>query len=320
MYVLSETKMAQQQNESINDLPNNENNFISDVSNKSFQQNGSNIDSTNNKNVSNNLCGNSMAPAGTSNMNEHQKGKSPQNAVGSGSSGPTGNGGQPTMPSTLNDSSMHVGPYGEPLRHPPMPPTSHPHHHLGSIPGEHRQPDEQLEHMYNPQQSQPYGRYHDPNIPPVDMYSRYHQSGKPATMVHPNRPPQQRYIQSPGPAPGASHHPHHPAPPPPQIHQTDQSQQQNSAQQPTQPNPPIGPTPTLNSLLQSHQAGGAPPPHHRYSNSYDQQQPHQNQQPPQGQLHWTPQQMGRGPPPNTVRFYSLLLTSSKLNVDRFVSN
>lgn len=31
--------------------------------------------------------------------------------------------------------------------------------------------------MYNPQ-APPYGRYHDPNMPPMDMYGRYHPGGK----------------------------------------------------------------------------------------------------------------------------------------------
>lgn len=34
-----------------------------------------------------------------------------------------------------------------------------------------------IEHMYNPQ-APPYGRYHDPNMPPMDMYGRYHPGGK----------------------------------------------------------------------------------------------------------------------------------------------
>lgn len=166
--------MAQQQNDSLNEIPNNnENNFINDVSNKNYQQNGSNMDSSNNKNVSN--------PAPPPNMNDQQqqqqqsKGKSPQ------STGSNGNGGgipPSSMPPSMND-GMHMSPYG----HPPMP--QH-HHHMSSIPPEHRQPphlppppshdEQQLEHMYNPQQGQPYGRYHDPNMP-VDMYGRYHHPG-----------------------------------------------------------------------------------------------------------------------------------------------
>lgn len=35
-----------------------------------------------------------------------------------------------------------------------------------------------MDHMaYNPQ-ANPYGRYHDPNMQPMDMYNRYHPSGK----------------------------------------------------------------------------------------------------------------------------------------------
>lgn len=68
--------MAQQQNDSLNQMPNSENSFMNDVTNKSFQQNGSNIDTANNKNVSNSIA---MAPPpGTNpntNMNEQQKGK-----------------------------------------------------------------------------------------------------------------------------------------------------------------------------------------------------------------------------------------------------
>lgn len=45
--------------------------------------------------------------------------------------------------------------------------------------------------MYNPQ-GPPYGRYHDPNMPPMDMYNRYHPGGMEMKMP-PNRPPPQRY-------------------------------------------------------------------------------------------------------------------------------
>lgn len=45
--------------------------------------------------------------------------------------------------------------------------------------------------MYNPQ-GPPYGRYHDPNMPPMDMYNRYHPGGIEMKMP-PNRPPPQRY-------------------------------------------------------------------------------------------------------------------------------
>lgn len=41
-----------------------------------------------------------------------------------------------------------------------------------------------IEHMYNPQ-APPYGRYPDPNMPPMDMYGRYHPGGK-KTKFNPN--------------------------------------------------------------------------------------------------------------------------------------
>lgn len=44
---------------------------------------------------------------------------------------------------------------------------------------------------YNPQ-ANPYGRYHDPNMQPMDMYNRYHPGGAEMKMP-PNRPPPQRY-------------------------------------------------------------------------------------------------------------------------------
>lgn len=78
--------MAQQQNDSLNQMPNSENSFMNDVTNKGFQQNG---DPTN-KNVSNSIA---MAPppGNPNNMNE-QKGK----PTGPNGSGPVG------MPPTHN--------------------------------------------------------------------------------------------------------------------------------------------------------------------------------------------------------------------------
>lgn len=78
-------------------------------------------------------------------------------------------------------------------------------------------------------------------------------------------------------------------------------QSQPPQQQTQQPQgPPIGQTPTLNSLLQSHQSGGNVPqgPHNRYTNNYElsqQQMPQQGvpPQPPQGygsQQNWSPSQ------------------------------
>ncbi|XP_055677490.1 trithorax group protein osa isoform X4 [Lutzomyia longipalpis] len=116
-------------------------------------------------------------------------------------------------------------------------------------------------------------RYHDPNvIPQNDPYSHYRvvSGGKP-TMIPPSRPPQ-RYMPSPG-GPGN--------PPGAQV---------------VPGQPPQGPTPTLNSLLQSH-----PPAQHRggYPNSYDHQQPpQQHPPPPPPQSPYGPHQaQGWAPPP-----------------------
>lgn len=105
----------------------------------------------------------------------------------------------------------------------------------------------------NPGAPHPYSRYHgDPNAPsdPYGRYGHVAMQGCKPTPMMANRPPQ-RYI------PGQ---------------------------------PPQGPTPTLNSLLQSH-----PPPHqtHRYPNSYDPQQQsalqQQNPSQPYGQQQsWAP--------------------------------
>lgn len=94
--------MAQQQNDSLNQMPTSENNYMNDVTGKNFPQNGNNLDPT--KNVSN--------------MNEPQKGKpSGPNGNSAAAAGPVG------MPPAHNDASgMHLGPYGHPMQHHHMPP------------------------------------------------------------------------------------------------------------------------------------------------------------------------------------------------------
>lgn len=93
--------MAQQQNDSLNQMPTSENTYMNDVTGKSFPQNGNNLDPT--KNVSN--------------MNESQKGKPSGPNGNSAAAGPVG------MPPAHNDaSSMHLGPYGHPMQHHHMPP------------------------------------------------------------------------------------------------------------------------------------------------------------------------------------------------------
>ncbi|XP_062714547.1 trithorax group protein osa-like isoform X2 [Aedes albopictus] len=155
---------------------------------------------------------------------------------------PTSNASGPTDPNTNNKDDMHHHPQHHPMHQ------QHPQHHQHQMYG---QP---------PMQHQQYPRYHhDPNMPPggpADPYAHYRMGaapgGKPGSMIPPSRPPPQRYMQGPGPGQ------------PPQ-HPGGQTQ---------------GPTPTLNSLLQSHPP---PPPHggqHRYPNSYDPNQPQQQQTPP----------------------------------------
>lgn len=93
--------MAQQQNDSLNQMPTSENSYMNDVTGKNFPQNGNNLDPT--KNVSN--------------MNEPQKGKPSGPNGNSAATGPVG------MPPTHNDASgMHLGPYGHPMQHHHMPP------------------------------------------------------------------------------------------------------------------------------------------------------------------------------------------------------
>lgn len=159
-------KMAQQQTEIINDIANNENAMLNDSANKNLQQNGSNMDTTNNKNMRGN-------PAGSSNMNEQQKVKSPPGPGANGNGGPP-----PPMPQQMTE-----GMIWQPNPHAGMPVT---HDHMQGP----------------PPQGPPYGRY-DPNMPPTDMYGRaFHPGGKPAAMVPPpNRPPPQRYMPGPGPGP-----------------------------------------------------------------------------------------------------------------------
>lgn len=89
--------MAQQQNDSLNQMPSSENNYMNDVTGKNFPQNGNNLDAT--KNVSN--------------MNESQKGKP---------SGPNGNSGATGPPAHNDASGMHLGPYGHPMQIHHMPP------------------------------------------------------------------------------------------------------------------------------------------------------------------------------------------------------
>ncbi|XP_067646631.1 trithorax group protein osa isoform X2 [Eurosta solidaginis] len=119
-----------------------------------------------------------------------------------------------------------------------------------------------------------YGRYHHPD-PNIDPYRYGHTpmqqappGGKPQQqpgpptgpgggIASPNRPPQQRYI------PGQ---------------------------------PPQGPTPTLNSLLQS--SHPPPPPQHRYANSYDPQQQQQVAQQQQQQQGGPQGPHGPPPPPH----------------------
>ncbi|XP_055644200.1 trithorax group protein osa isoform X2 [Toxorhynchites rutilus septentrionalis] len=202
-----------------------------------------------------------------------EKAKSPA----SGSSG--GNGGTATAPPPGSGPphNPHSGSEGAPGMHPyessghHMPPTSNAgptdpntnnkdemHHH----PLHQQHPQHHQHQMYGhpPMQHQQYPRYHhDPNMPQggPDPYAHYRMGatsgGKPGSMIPPSRPPPQRYMQGPGPGGPGGQPPQHPG---------------HAGQQPP------GPTPTLNSLLQSH-----PPPHpqHRYPNSYD---PNQPQQPP----------------------------------------
>ncbi|XP_055546212.1 trithorax group protein osa isoform X2 [Wyeomyia smithii] len=211
-----------------------------------------------------------------------------------------GNGGNaPSSPASAPPHPPHPGSENAPGMHPyessghHMPPTSNAgsadpnnkdeiHHHPQHHPMHQQHPQHHQHQMFGqpPMQHQQYPRYHhDPNMPPGDPYAHYRMSaspgGKPGSMIPPNRPPPQRYMQGPG-GPGGhppGQHPGHPG-------------------QPTQ-----GPTPTLNSLLQSHPPGQHP--QHRYPNSYDPNQPQPPPSPGPGQPGAQPgqQQPQQQPPP-----------------------
>ncbi|XP_075146944.1 trithorax group protein osa isoform X2 [Haematobia irritans] len=212
-----------------------------------------------------------------------------------GSSGPSGNGsatsGGPATPTAATSGSgpptpnngndtpgqMPPHPYGPPAsgdpvmshyhmhQQPPHPQHMPPHGPPPSSsqnPGEHPQKDVGAEYAQSPHGGPPppmpgghhpmYGRYHHGD-PAMDPY-RYGHS--PMQQPPPGGKPQQ---SAPGGGPGIGS----PNRPPPQRYIPGQ--------------PPQGPTPTLNSLLQS---SHPPPPQHRYTNSYDPQQPPQQQPPP----------------------------------------
>ncbi|KAL9896206.1 trithorax group protein osa isoform 2-T6 [Glossina fuscipes fuscipes] len=115
-----------------------------------------------------------------------------------------------------------------------------------------------------------YGRYHHAD-PTIDPY-RYGHAPLQQQAPPPGGKPQQSL---PGTGAGISS----PGRPPPQRYIPGQ--------------PPQGPTPTLNSLLQS--SHPPPPPQHRYTNSYDPQQ-HPQQPPPPQQQQQQPPQTGAGGP------------------------
>ncbi|XP_063707562.1 trithorax group protein osa isoform X3 [Culicoides brevitarsis] len=207
---------------------------------------------------------------------------------------------------------MHGAEYGMPPQGmPPMGPEHHQHMPpQGPPPPQNKDdPNAQMppgQHWPPMHQQYPPARYHhDPNQMPPDPYGHYRQmpGGKPgASMIPPNRPPQ-RYMPGQGPPPP----PQQGNPPPPSQGAPPNAQ----GQAPQAPGQQQGPTPTLNSLLQSQ---GNPqqqpqPPHQRYPNSYD---PNQQQPPPQGygQQNWGPQpprpyspqmnpQQSYRPPPGT---------------------
>ncbi|XP_020717566.1 trithorax group protein osa isoform X3 [Ceratitis capitata] len=204
--------------------------------------------------------------------------------------------GGPPAPNNGNDPQQHTMPhaYGPPggdpavaMSHYHMHQQAHPQQHMPhqggpggpQNPGEHPQKDEYGQGpLAGPPPPPPgghhpvYGRYHHPD-PNIDPYRYGHSpmqqpppGGKPqqqpgppsgpgGSIASPSRPPQQRYI------PGQ---------------------------------PPQGPTPTLNSLLQS--SHPPPPPQHRYANSYDPQQQQQQQVGQQQQQQGGPQGP-HGPPP-----------------------
>ncbi|XP_037923091.1 trithorax group protein osa isoform X4 [Hermetia illucens] len=217
-------------------------------------------------------------------MNDKNSTKSPPNQGGPPQQGPgmmpSGAGGPPPPQSTGQQQPPNNGdpqqqqqshPYDPPppphvMQHYPPPHPSMTQQQGGGPPGSGGPENPNKDDPYGPPPPHPYGRYHhphDPNVGP-DPYGRYGhpgmQPGGKPGIMPPNRPPQ-RYI------PGQ---------------------------------PPQGPTPTLNSLLQSH----PPPPHgpqHRYPNSYGDpqqqpQQPGQQQQQPPGPQQQQ-QQPGQQPPP-----------------------
>lgn len=166
-------------------------------------------------------------------------------------------------------------PYGEHVHLHGQPPSGPPDNHPlqgPPNPGKQDEPSgaatqhQQMHYGPPPPMHQQYPRYHhDPNMPPGDPYGHYRPfppGGKPGTMGAPNRPPQ-RYM---------------PGPPPPGHAQGPPGQQ--------------GPTPTLNSLLQSQ------PPPHRYPNFDPNQQPPQPQHPgpPQPQSGYSGQTGGWSQP------------------------
>ncbi|XP_058978697.1 trithorax group protein osa isoform X4 [Musca domestica] len=166
---------------------------------------------------------------------------------------------------------QHMPPHQQLVGGPPPPPPS------SQNPGEHPQKDVGAEYGQSPLGGPPppmpghhpmYGRFHhaDPNMDP------YRYGHTPMQQPPPGGKPQQ---SAPGGGPGIGS----PNRPPPQRYIPGQA--------------PQGPTPTLNSLLQS--SHPQPPPQHRYTNSYDPQQP--PQQPPPSQSQPPPQGGAGGGPP-----------------------
>ncbi|XP_058447429.1 trithorax group protein osa isoform X4 [Malaya genurostris] len=217
-----------------------------------------------------------------------EKAKSLAGAAAGGNGGTTSpSSGPPHPPHPGSESAPGMHPY-EPSGH-HMPPGSNAgpvdpnskdemHHHPQHHPMHHPQHHQHQLYGQSPMQHQQYPRYHhDPNMPPGDPYAHYRMGaapgGKPGSMIPPNRPPPQRYMQGPG----------------------GQPPQHTAGSHPGQQ--PQGPTPTLNSLLQSH-----PPPQHRYPNSYD---PNQPQQPPPAASPGQPgqQQQQQQPPPGPPQSY-----------------
>ncbi|XP_053964849.1 trithorax group protein osa isoform X3 [Anastrepha ludens] len=218
----------------------------------------------------------------------------PNSAIGGGP--PTGG---PPAPNNGSDQQQQTVPhaYGPPgsdpaaaishyhLHQQPHPQQHLPHQQGGpggpgvpQNPGEHSQKDEYGQSpLGGPPPPPPgghhpvYGRYHHPD-PNIDPYRYGH-----SPMQQP--PPGGKPQQQPGPPTGPGGGIASPSRPPQQRYIPGQ--------------PPQGPTPTLNSLLQS--SHPPPPPQHRYANSYDPQQ-QQQQQVAQQQQQGGPQGP-HGPPP-----------------------